>query len=87
MKEINGVASLQPVVFLGRSGPVKEAFSLAVLLGSCKKHKIRVFLSVFCFHLRFLQASILLRGLILRYLNTHLSLPHCLMTLACFHDW
>jgi hypothetical protein len=44
-EEINGAASLTPVVFLGRSGPVKEAFSLAVLLGYCKKHKIRVFLS------------------------------------------
>jgi len=85
-EEINGVASLPPVVFLGRSEPVEEAFSLAVLLGYCKKHQIHVFLSVFCFHLRFLQASVLLRGLILRYLNTLLSLPHCLMTLVCFHD-
>jgi hypothetical protein len=46
-RERNGVASLPPVVFLDRSEPVEEEFSLAVLLGYCKKRQIRVFLSVF----------------------------------------
>jgi hypothetical protein len=48
-EEINGVASLPPVVFLDRSEPVEEAFSLAVLLGYCKKRQIHVLLSVFLF--------------------------------------
>jgi len=48
-EEINCVELLPPVVFLGRSEPVEEVLSLAVMLCYCKKHQIRVYLCVFLF--------------------------------------